>query len=59
MSQIDERLFDLRIVERNIKRGKVTRAQYNAWLESLEDSAEQSTETETVFVSRIPDENDK
>ena len=58
MSQIDERLFDLRVVERNIKRGKVTREQYEAWLASLEDCVELSTDTETVFISRIFDESD-
>ena len=59
MSQIDERLFDKRVVERNIKRGKITREQYEAWLASLEDCTELSAETETVFVARIPDEDEE
>ena len=58
MSNINERLFDKRVVERNIKRGKITRAQYDAWLASLEDSAELSEDTETVFVTRVPDEGE-
>jgi hypothetical protein len=58
MSTIDERLFDKRVVERNIKRGKITRAQYEAWLASLEDSGEVSEDTETVFITRIPDEEE-
>ena len=58
MSTIDERMFDKRVVERNIKRGKITRAQYEAWLASLEDSGEVSEDTETVFITRIPDEEE-
>ena len=58
MSTIDERLFDKRVVERNIKRGKITREQYEAWLASLEDCSELSVDTETVFITRIPDEEE-
>lgn len=58
MSTIDERMFDKRVVERNIKRGKITRAQYEAWLASLEDSGELSEDTETMFITRIPDEEE-
>ena len=58
MSTIDERMFDKRVVERNITRGKITRAQYEAWLASLEDSSEVSEDTETVFITRIPDEEE-
>ena len=58
MSNINERLFDKRVVERNIKRGKVTRQQYEAWKDSLEDCAEMSADTETVFITRVPDEEE-
>lgn len=58
MSTIDERMFDKRVVERNIKRGKITRKQYEAWLASLEDCGELSVDTETVFVTRVPDEDE-
>jgi hypothetical protein len=36
----DPRLFDLRVVERNIKRGLVTRKEYERYLKSLADAAE-------------------
>ncbi|MFT5680667.1 MAG: hypothetical protein ACI8RZ_001573 [Myxococcota bacterium] len=58
MSNIHERMFDKRVVERNIKRGKVTQAQYDAWLASLEDCTELSEDTETVFITRVPDEDE-
>jgi hypothetical protein len=56
MSNIDESLFDIRVVERNIARGKVTREQYEAYLASLEDVSDKGQETETVFVHRIEDD---
>ena len=36
----DARLFDLRTVERNIKRGLTTRKEYERFLKSLTDAAE-------------------
>jgi hypothetical protein len=36
----DPRLFDPRVVERNIKRGLVTRKEYERFLKSLPDAAE-------------------
>jgi hypothetical protein len=36
----DVRLFDLRTVERNIKRGLVTRKEYERFLKSLADASE-------------------
>jgi hypothetical protein len=36
----DVRLFDLRTVERNIKRGLITRKEYERFLKSLGDSTD-------------------
>jgi hypothetical protein len=36
----DARLFDVRIVERNIKRGIVTRKEYDRFLKALADAAD-------------------
>ena len=36
----DVRLFDLRTVERNIKRGVITRKEYERFLKSLPDATE-------------------
>jgi len=55
---IHESLFDTRVVERNIQAGKVTRAQYQLYLESLEDSAEYGAETETRFVHKFGRESE-
>jgi hypothetical protein len=42
-------LFDVRVVERNIKLGTITQEDYDRWLESLEDSAELAETSATVF----------
>lgn len=43
-------LYDSRIIERNIAAGLVTRADYEAWLASLEDDASKCVETTTQFI---------
>ena len=42
-------LFDVRVVERNIKLGKITQAEYDAWLDAQEDSADLAETSATVF----------
>jgi hypothetical protein len=42
----DLRLFDLRTVERNMKRGLVSRKDYERFLKSLPDAAEKIAPTE-------------
>jgi hypothetical protein len=37
---LDPKLFDRRIVERNIKRGLITRKDYDKYLKSLSDAAD-------------------
>jgi hypothetical protein len=36
----DVHLFDVRTVERNIKRGLITRKEYDRYLKSLQDAAD-------------------
>ncbi len=43
----DARLFDVRTVERNIKRGIITRKEYERFLKSLGDAAEKAAPTES------------
>jgi hypothetical protein len=45
-----EHMYDLRVVQIYIKRGKVTPEEFQKYLASLEDSAASSAETETRFV---------
>jgi hypothetical protein len=43
-----QRLFDVRTVERNIKRGLITRKDYEKHLKALEDAAEKVAPQEDV-----------
>jgi hypothetical protein len=43
----DVRLFDTRTVERNIKRGIITRKEYERFLKSLGDAAEKVAPSES------------
>jgi len=43
----DARLFDLRTVERNIKRGVITRKDYERFLKSLPDASDNTIPPES------------
>lgn len=52
MSTNKEVLFDKRVVERNIARGLITREEYNAYLEGLEDVVKDSATVNAQFEHR-------
>jgi hypothetical protein len=52
----ENQLLDSRIVERNIKAGKVSREDYKKFLSGLEDCADEAGETETEMVRHIADD---
>ena len=59
MEQNRERLFDTRVVERNIAAGIVSREEYEAWLAALPDSADTGLEAHARMVfTRIPGLNE-
>jgi len=43
----DVRLFDIRVVERNIKRGIITRKEYERFLKALGDAGEKAAPAES------------
>ena len=51
----EERLLDIRTVERNIKAGKVSAEDYQKYLEGLEDCADDAEETQTQMVLHLAD----
>ena len=51
-----DKLLDVRTVARNIKSGKVTSEEYNAFLEGLEDCADEAEETETQMILHVADD---
>lgn len=56
MSQ--DALMDTRTVERNIKTGKISREDYQKFLSSLEDCADEGEETETQMIHHRSDEEE-
>ncbi len=53
---IDVSLFDVRVVERHISEGRVTRKDYQNHLASLADETEEGEETETRMTAPQPAE---
>ena len=51
-----ERLFDRRLVERNIDKGLITRKEYNDYLSGLDDSQDRCDSIEAAFVEGVLDE---
>jgi hypothetical protein len=52
----DVRLFDLRTVERNIKRGLITRKEYERFLKSLHDAGDKIIPSEAEVPPAAPHE---
>jgi len=50
----DVRLFDTRTVERNIKRGLITRKEYERFLKSLSDATEKMSPAESETPAEAP-----
>lgn len=47
----DESLFDVRVLDHRLRRGDISREQYEAFLAKLPDDADAGTGTETVFTT--------
>ncbi len=54
-----ERLFDLRTVERNIEKGLITREEYQEYLDSLEDRADDAESIEAEFEVGVLEDEDE
>jgi hypothetical protein len=54
---MDEQILDNRVVERNIRRRKLSRIDYDQYLKDLEDCADFSDDMETQFERKV--ENNK
>ncbi len=55
MPEIDQELLDIRVVEFNIRRGHLSREDYQTWLDGLEASDEHGEPTTTVFATPYAD----
>jgi len=47
MADLNDEIFDIRVVERNIREGIISREDYNKYLSAMDDEAEESADTET------------
>ncbi len=45
------KIFDVRTIEHKLRRGDVTKADYQAYLASLPDESEEAAESETRFTA--------
>lgn len=54
----DDRLFDVRTVERNIDKGLITREEYEEYLANLPDAAENAETMEAEFEEGVLDEDE-
>lgn len=50
-SEFDERLFDLRVVEKNLRSGLISRKDYDKYLKSIEDDEDNALEVDTYLDS--------
>ncbi len=55
---MSDKLYDARVVERNIKSGALSQADYDKYLEGLEDCADLADETETEMVFNASEDED-
>lgn len=53
-----EKLFDRRVVERNIAKGLITEEEYHAYLASLEDSEHKAEAFKAEFVEGVLDDDE-
>lgn len=53
MTEKNPKLFDLRVVERNIEKGLITRDEYQAHLDGLADSQDNAAAIEAKFEAGI------
>lgn len=51
-SQNNDSRFDVRNIERYLQSGQVSKEEYQAWLDSLEDTADDTLVARTRFVHR-------
>ena len=55
MADLNDDLFDIRVVERNIREGIISREDYNKYLSEMIDEAEEGADTETQMESYLAD----
>lgn len=55
----EDRLFDRRTVEQNIKKGLITREDYNEYLEGLDDAEENAATMEAEYEEGVLEDDEE
>lgn len=56
---LENRKFDIRTLDRNLKKGNITREEYEKHLEDLEDLQDQAMPIEAEFEEGVLDKDDE
>ena len=56
---MSEKLFDVRILERNLQKGLITKKEYEKHIADLADAEENATAIEAEFVVGVLDDDDE
>ena len=59
MAKLEDRRFDLRTLERNIRNGVITQKEYDEYIASLKDASENAEKMESTFEVGVLAEDDK
>ena len=59
MAKLEDRRFDLRTLERNIRNGVITQKEYDEYIASLKDASENAEKMESAFEVGVLAEDDK
>lgn len=59
MAEKNEKLFDRRVVERNIEKGLITRDEYKAYLEGLDDVEDNAGVIEAEFEAGLFEDDEE
>lgn len=58
-NQTDEKLFDVRVVERNINKGLITREEYEEYLAGLDDREDNAEKLEATFEHGVLEDDEE
>lgn len=53
----NDRLFDVRVLERNLQKGLISREEFDKYVASLDDAEKNSTTVEAEFVEGVLKDN--
>lgn len=53
----NERLFDVRVLERNLQKGLITRKEYEKYVNDLQDASDNAEVIEAEFVEGVLDDD--